>query len=350
MAGKKEMWINAEALSEEEIQQSGFTQEELKLLSYYVTNPTGNVFCITGLQGIAGSVFARYSRAQGGFRETLLKEFLKEGKINAKKAGTLIERILVAYGDDSVGELEGMHLSLEQISNLATKIVEDCRIGGSPIEQSTRYVFYDNKDKQGNFKYLREKKIMTSQHASKYIDTMNFLFTTYCDLIEPMKAYFMKLKPLEEAEYDLNGKGAKRFADITDEEDKKAFKRTYEMDIRTKACDTIRVILPASTLTNVGLFGNGRFYQGLLTKLYTDTLSESNDLGELARKELDKVMPQFVKRAKTDEYQQRREQNMQKLAQEILGKIVPEQEKPVVLLDNQPTPTNIAAECLFKYS
>src|SRR5690606_24771157 len=150
--------------------------------------------------GIVGAVYARYSRAPGGFRDTLLKEFIerkdlnREGwlalvepllnelqqkkaavettpestavdladyadlhrqltaladgistgaAINAKKASALIQRVLIAFGDDSVGELEGAHVSFEDISILATKDIEGRRIGGSPIEQSTRYVFYD---------------------------------------------------------------------------------------------------------------------------------------------------------------------------------------------------------------
>ena len=350
MNGKKDSWIDVNALSNEDVNKSGFSREELSLLAQHVTNPLGNVFCVTNLPGITGPIFARYSRAQGGFREILTKEFLKEGKINAKKADNLIARVLVAYGDDSVGELEGTHLALEQISNLATKIVEDCRIGGSPIEQSTRYVFYDQKDREGKFKYLREKKIMASPHAQHYTETMDFLFQTYCDLIKPLQEHFTKLKPLQEAEYNIKGTGNLKLKDLQESKDIDAFKRTYDTDIRTKACDTTRTILPASTLTNVGLYGNGRFYQGLLTKLFTDTLTEPNELANLTRTELDKTMPQFIKRAKTDEYSREREYNMHKLAQEILKGIHPEKESPVVLLDNQPNLINIAAECLFKYS
>src|SRR5512132_771733 len=84
-----------------------FTDEEKALLAPYVTDTEGDIFAVTGLQGIVGAVYARYSRAQGGFRETLLKEFIKEGVIDAARAGDLVERVLVAYGDDSVGELEG---------------------------------------------------------------------------------------------------------------------------------------------------------------------------------------------------------------------------------------------------
>src|ERR1044071_991577 len=139
-----------------------FTEEEKKILEQYVTSTEANVFAIKNLQGIVGAAYARYSRAKGGFRETLLKEFVKEGAIDPKHADELIARVLVAYGDDSVGELEGTHVSFEDISMLATKEIEDRRIGGSPIEQSTRYVLYDQKNDKGEWRYLHHESLTNS--------------------------------------------------------------------------------------------------------------------------------------------------------------------------------------------
>jgi len=92
------------------------------ILKRYVTDTEGQVFSIVDLQGVVGAAMARYSRAGTGLRETLLREFLdpEEGDIKIDKASDLIERVLIAYGDDSVGELEGAHLSFEDISLLAT--------------------------------------------------------------------------------------------------------------------------------------------------------------------------------------------------------------------------------------
>lgn len=153
-----------------------FTEEEQKILSNYVTDVGGDIFAIKNLSGLTGAVYARYSRAKTGFQETLLKEFIEQGMISHEKAEALIERVLIAYGDDSVGELEGAHVSFENISILATKEIEDRRIGGSPIEKSTRYVFFDEKDEMGSYKYIREPKIMASAHASKYVETLDYIF------------------------------------------------------------------------------------------------------------------------------------------------------------------------------
>ncbi len=315
-----------------------FTDEEKALLAKFVTDAEGDVFAVKGLEGIVGAVYARYSRAQGGFRETLLKEFIREGNIDAVRAQNLIERVLVAYGDDSVGELEGAHLSFENISILATKEIEDRRIGGSPIEQSTRYVFYDQKDADGGYRYYRDPEIMASPHAAAYVETMDFIFETYCDLVEPMKEFYKGLKSIDDADYDINNDGVKeKFADLTEEKDRKAFRTTYNADIRTKACDTLRALLPVATKTNVGVFGNGRFFQTVLTHCASQPLHESRDIAEKARAALDAVIPQYVKRAKPNAYAMQTRDAMAALAKRLFATIPPEATKdPVALIDDDP--------------
>jgi len=313
---------------------SKYSLEDLELLKKYVTNPEGDIFCVQNLTGLTGAVYARYSRAKGSFKDTLLKEFIKEGQVDINKAEELIQRVLVAYGDDSVGELEGAHLSFENISMLATKEFEERRIGGSPIEQSTRYVFYDEVDEHGNYRYYFDPKIKNSPHDQAYKETMDFIFKTYCDLIEPMKEFYSKLKPVEEAEYDINGDGQKeKIKDLTNEKDIKSFKRTYGFDVRTKACDTLRNILPIATKTNVGLFGNGRFYQNILIHLYSSPYGETQDMARQAHQELNKLIPQYVKRAKKNDYLVANHQNTRTLATELFKDIQPETDEAVVLLD-----------------
>ena len=56
-----------------------FTTQEIELLAQFVTDPTGDIFAIRGIPGLVGAIYARYSRAPGGFRQTLLKEFIKDG-------------------------------------------------------------------------------------------------------------------------------------------------------------------------------------------------------------------------------------------------------------------------------
>ena len=141
-----------------------FSESQLKILSRYVTSTTSNVFVLRNLpEVIKGALFSRYSRSSLGLRSLLLKEFIiseetafsailggqgeevEDQVIAIKKAQNFYDRILDGYGDDSIGELGGAHLAVENISMIAAKVIEDCRIGGSPLEKSTRYIYFDQK-------------------------------------------------------------------------------------------------------------------------------------------------------------------------------------------------------------
>ena len=274
--------------------------ESRDILEQYVTNTEDQVFAIKNLSGMVGAVMARYSRAESGLRETLLREFIKEDRLNPEKAYKLIERVLIAYGDDSVGELEGAHLSFEGISLLATKVIEHRRIGGSPIEQSTRYVRYDFQPDQDGFHYHLPTDLDAEGQQRFRADT-DRIFQNYSRMWQPLVDHLEAKKPIEEATYDLGEMGTV-LADMKTPKQVAAFKRTYRNDIKTKACDILRGFLPLSTRANVGVFGNGRYFQHLISRLWTAELAEANELGEKAHQELSKLIPHYVRRAKKLEY------------------------------------------------
>lgn len=314
------------------------TPADVEILSEYISDPQGDVFTVKMPSGMAGATYARYSRAKGGWKTTFLKEFAKEGKLDVARADDLIARVLVSYGDDSVGELEGAHLSLENISNLGTKAVEDSRIGAAYIEQSSRYVVYDQRDTQGRFRYLQDptkNPIMESGHRDAFVKGMDRVFEIYCGIVRRLQEHLKKLKPLKEAEYTLHEGGKPvKLAELTKEEDVVAFKRTHTFDLRSKACDIARVLLPAATLTNVGLFCNGRAYQGLLTRLYSSEMPEFHALAGKAHEALNHVIKRYVERAKRDDYIVETSKRMQALTDEMFADIPVSDEDDVVLLDN----------------
>ncbi|MBU0586530.1 thymidylate synthase, partial [Candidatus Micrarchaeota archaeon] len=166
-----------------------FTLDEEKLLKNFVTNLDRDIFALVNLpQVVCGALFSRYSRSTKGLRRLLLDEFILDKSLGfnelvnhqveqgiekvvaTKKAEEFYERILVGFGDDSVAELAGTHVALENISIMATKVVEDARIGLSPLEKSTRYVYFDQK-KDEKYLYCREPGIMASEFAELYEQT-----------------------------------------------------------------------------------------------------------------------------------------------------------------------------------
>jgi thymidylate synthase ThyX len=264
-----------------------FSEEEKTLLKPFVSNLDKPVFVLHNLpEVVKGALFSRYSRSTKSLRRTLLDEFIKnqdiglessvsgfEEAIATEKAEKFYDRVLIAYGDDSVAELAGAHIALEDISIIATKIVEDARIGLSPLEKSTRYVYFDQKEND-KWRYYEEPSLMQSEFASLYTDTCNMLFETYAKLIPRLTEYFEKKMPKDETLSD----------------------RAYASTIRAKTCDTIRGLLPASTKTNMGFFGNGRSYEYLITKMYADELGEIKDLAASMQNELRTTISSFVKR------------------------------------------------------
>ncbi|MDE1798340.1 MAG: FAD-dependent thymidylate synthase [Candidatus Micrarchaeota archaeon] len=280
-----------------------FTPEQKALLSRFCTNTDSSVFALVNLpQVVCGALFSRYSRTTKSARRVLLEEFIQNPEMQfdqivgsaagtgaadaassaaaqlvaTQKAEQFYDRVLVGYGDDSVAELGGAHIACEDISNLATKFIQDARIGLSPLEKSTRYVYFHQKDAAGHYRYYRGAEIAGE---ADYTRTCDMLFDTYVKLQAPLGEYLKKKYP----------KGG----DATD--------RAYESTIKAKVCDLLRGLLPAGTLTNTGMYGNGRAFEYLITRMYAADLPEVTGLAGQMQGELSKVIPSFVKRA-NDKY------------------------------------------------
>lgn len=337
-----------------------FNEEQKRTLEKYVTNTTDNVFVLKNLpEVIKGALFSRYSRSTMGLRSLLLKEFItnnEETAFNAivsstigdnkqafleqqtaiKKAQAFYDRILDGYGDDSIGELGGAHLAIENVSMLAAKMLEDSRIGGSPLEKSTRYIYFDQQV-NGQYLFYREPILMTSAYRDAYVNTCNMLFDTYTKLIPPLTEKMESSYPPEEG--------------IT--------KGAYRASIRAKVCDTLRGLLPAGTLTNMGIYGNGRFFEMLLHKLHCQNLVELQDIGKSAYEELAKAIPSFVRRSeishrthiKFAEYFEALKEKIELITSQHAGLAERSMDKGVHLLSWDPDAVvNVAAAILYNFS
>ncbi|MBT3394569.1 MAG: hypothetical protein HN411_05620 [Waddliaceae bacterium] len=265
------------------------TESQINTLKKHVSNTSSNVFALYNLpEVIKGALFSRYSRSSLGLRTLLIKEFIDNEEVGfddvtsgggdtfsaIKKAQNFYDRVLDGYGDDSVGELGSAHLAVESVSMIATKAIEESRIGGSPLEKSTRYIYFDQKVR-GEYLFYREPVIMTSAYRDVYIEACNKLFATYSDLVPRLTALMQERHP----------------------RDPETSTAAYTSSLRAKVLDALRGLLPASTLTNMGIHGNGRFFEGIIHKLQSHNLAELKDIGGKAFEELHKVVPSFVRRA-----------------------------------------------------
>ncbi len=281
---------------------SFITEEIFRMTERFMVSPTSNVTAMNSelLSGLVGAVLARQSRAPGTTIDVIAQEFLDDkGELKKKKLDRLIERVLIQYGDDSVQELETATVLFNSVSNLATKAIEDRRLGAF-IEQSSRYVVYTERDRAtGNWMYYREPRIMASKLGERYTDVLDRCFALYAEMVEKLVEYYKELKPLDQVEYAVKPNDPKKykFSELDDEKQQKEFKRTYTFDLRTRACDTGRVLLPAATLTNVAMVANGRVYEHLLKRLYSWKRPEFQDIAERLHSTLNEIIPKYVKRA-----------------------------------------------------
>jgi len=254
---------------------TAFTDAQRDLLAQHVTDPDGDIFALTGLpEVVKGAMFARYSRYAGSLKELFLDEFVQDLDTDdpAARAAQLYDRVFSEYGDDSVAQLGGAHVALEDVSNLATKRIEWGRLAAY-LEQSTRYIPYDSKP-GGRYRYHRDADIMAGPHADAYVRELDAIFDLYAGLVPEVLTWVRQRWPKDD---DTSG-------------------FVYNNATKAKALDLIRGLLPAATTSNVGMFASGQSYEQLLLRLRADPLAESRQIADRLLSELRRVIPSFLTR------------------------------------------------------
>jgi thymidylate kinase/thymidylate synthase ThyX len=236
-----------------------------------VTNVEGDVYAFTDKLGALtiAAAMARLSRRGDDMRITILDEFaVHEGKDEG-----LLQRVITAYGDDSVQQLVGQHVVVENASNLLTKQLEWGRLAAY-LEQSTRYIYFDQKDKNGRYKYFTPEQLH-KDIKSKYEQTIDRIFGLYSDMVHQLTDYIQKNSNEPQEKRD----GAWRSA------------------TRAQALDAIRPVLPVATKSTVGIFASGQALEGLIMRLRASDSQEARQTGETLLAEARKVIPTFLERA-----------------------------------------------------
>ena len=328
-----------------------FTDEEEAILRRFFTNTDRPVFALINLpEVVKGALFARYSRTHKPLRRVFLDEFYSQpdvgiqaiaassaadgaGAPDVGRAERLYERVFGEYGDDSVAQLGGVHVACEQASNILTKVLEWGRLAAY-LEQSTRYIYYDRK-LGGRYRYLVPPEIRDSDHEGRYREEMDQQFETYSAIVRRLTDYFTARFP------HAAGDSV----------------RVWRSTIRAKACDTARGLLPAATLSNVGIFGSGQAYESLLLRMRANPLAEVRNYSELLLNELKTVIPAFVRRVDVpdrggawSDYLRRTADSMAGIAREF-EVVAPRDVPEVELTDWDPdAETKVAAAALYAFT
>jgi len=323
------------------------------LASPFFTNLDKSVYAVTMLPPeMIGALASRTSRAKDDLRIIFVKEFVEpfvsgndpygrtlksfirffhrypyKRLFSNPKAREFYIKWLAQYGDDSIAQMAGAHLIYTSLSQIAIKHLEDMRIGIAPIEKSTRYVDYSSKI-NGRYRYYTDPTLRKMGLEDEYRDAMNHLFDTYMQLISTY--------------YDIL---------------KSQFPDEKEMVLKTKAFDTMRGLLPMSTLSQVAFFGNGQAFEYMVTRSLDHHLGEIRWAGREAFIELSKIIPAFLRRAKSEQaaeyrkYLQERMRKMDKVATTLRLKRAKDTSETVKLLSYDiDGEARVIASLLFPYS
>jgi thymidylate synthase ThyX len=255
-----------------------FSADERARLQPHVTNLDEPVFALVNLpETVKGALFARYSRYPGTLRRMFLDEFAPSlpstgatyDNEEGSRAADLYERIFVGYGDDSVAQLGGAHVACEWVSNVLTKVLQRPRLGAY-LEQSTRYIAYDRPiEGTSRYRYYRDPELGPDYEAA-----MDEIFAIYSAALPRVQAWAAERYPA------AAGESAK----------------AHERAIRAKALDLLRGLLPAASLSHMGIFATGQTYEQLILHLLAHPLPEARHYGQMILRAVQDVMPSFVSR------------------------------------------------------
>ena len=318
-----------------------FTSDEGDILRRYFSNLDGPVFALVNLpEVVKGALFARYSRSPKSLRRLFLDEFVGDlditgdqsvdATVGLARAEELYEKVFFEYGDDSVAQLGGVHLACEQASNILTKVLEWGRLM-SYLEQSTRYIAYDSR-LGGRYRFYRDPAVLNSAFGTRYVGDMDRMFDAYSLLID---------KVTESVRANISRRPSD--SDFI-----------YRQATRAKALDAVRGVLPAASLSNVGIYGTGQAFEMLLLRMRSHPLPEAQHYAELMLHELRKVIPSFLRRVDLPErgglwshYMAETRDRTAELVDGIFGGMPVDAAPSVDLLDWDPDAENklVAAIC-----
>jgi len=312
-----------------------YSKEDMEILSRHVSSLDKDIYALKNLPPEVVSVlFAYVSRSPASFRDNLLK-LLRSGDLlpgkpfteatdyfsaAEEKASRFHEKWVVGFGHNSVAEHAVCPVALENVSILASKVIEDSRLAAF-TEKSTRYQLFDRT------KYYKPEMIISSEFAEEYEQVMNSLFDFYTDSTPKMLEFVKSIHPKPDSMSE----------------------RFYESLSRARACDVLRYVLPASTLTNIGMTANARELEHIIVKLFSHPLTELNEIASALKQECSKLLPTLLKSAERNNYLYKTEQRMLSFAESFALK--PENRKSVELVFSDSNAVEkIVAAVLYRFS
>lgn len=259
--------------------------------------------------------------------------------VSLEKAADFHEKWVVGYGHASVAEHAVASVAFQNVPQTIIKIIEDSRLA-SYTEKSSRYVVFTRD------RVAIPDTLTNSRHAKKISEVFDHLYGLY-------EALLPELTPLMEARFP-------KPADMAD--------GAYKASTKARVCDVARYLLPAAALTSIGMTGNGRVWEYVITKLLSSRDPLARTVGQEVKAVLkgppnmdrdqalhSRPLPTLLKYAEPHAYLSETPYILEALSQEITKTIVSVSrqataEQPVVITqDDTDAELHIAAALISRF-
>jgi thymidylate synthase ThyX len=152
-----------------------------------------------------------------------------------------------------------------------TKVLQRPRLAAY-LEQSTRYIPYDAPMPGGGYRYWRDPEL-----GPRYGRAMDALFDVYSNALPKVTAWADEQFPPPNGEPSA----------------------AHRRAIQAKALDLLRGLLPAASLSHMGIYASGQTYEQLILHLLAHPLPEARAYGRMILDAVKAVIPSFVTRVPT---------------------------------------------------
>lgn len=210
--------------------------------------------------------FAKTSRSPESFSEIA-------AGLTEEKSARFHEKWVVGYGHASVAEHAVLHIAFENVSRLAIECIESSRLA-SYTEKSTRY------QKWSPDAFLVPPELARHPLRDEYVAACRLLFKTYAESLEPVRAIVFSRATRRDNESD----------------------EALDRRLRSQYVDVCRFLLPAASLSNVGMTGNARTLENSIRKMLSHPLGEVRDIGAQVKAVALAEVPTLVKYAEAVPY------------------------------------------------
>ncbi|MFH1827984.1 MAG: FAD-dependent thymidylate synthase [Nanoarchaeota archaeon] len=233
-------------------------------------------------------------------------------ELDEDKSRKFHEKWVVGYGHSSVAEHAVLSIAIENVSILATKVIEDNRLA-SYTEKSTRYQVFD-KDK-----YFKPD---LGKYNQVYSETCDFILNTYSRLNPLMINFF-----------------------------KKKFPKESESMIKNMALDCLRYILPVSMQTTLGMTVNARNLEYGIMKLLSHPFKEMRDIGKEIKEAAIKITPTLIKYTQMNQYLTETKNELKKISNEALKEGIGKNKEGVLLVEfDEDAENKLITALLYRFS